>query len=80
LESPPGTLSLWAAFYQEPGNGNAEPHHNKRMIMLGLTKSLIFVVGLIIFTAYLIMAFEPPANKETLLAIENESTYAAILG
>jgi archaemetzincin len=39
------------------------------MIMLGLTKSLIFVVGLIIFTAYLIMAFEPPTYKETLSAI-----------
>ena len=39
------------------------------MIMLGPTKSSIFVVGLIIFTAYLIMAFEPPTYKETLLAI-----------
>lgn len=34
-------------------------------------KSLIFVVGLIIFTASLIMAFEPPTNKETLSAIGN---------
>jgi archaemetzincin len=39
------------------------------MIMSGLMKSLIFVVGLIIFTASLIMAFEPPTNKETLSAI-----------
>ncbi len=37
--------------------------------MSGLMKSLIFVVGLIIFTASLIMAFEPPTNKETLSAI-----------
>jgi archaemetzincin len=32
-------------------------------------KSLIFVVGLIIFRAALIMAFEPPTHKETLSAI-----------
>jgi len=39
------------------------------MIMSGLMRSLIFVVGLTIFTASLIMAFEPPTNKETLSAI-----------
>jgi len=38
------------------------------MIMSGLMRSLIFVVGLTIFTASLIMAFEPPTNKETLSA------------
>ena len=37
--------------------------------MSGLMKSLIFVVGLIFFTASLIMAFERPTNKETLSAI-----------
>jgi archaemetzincin len=39
------------------------------MIMSGLMRSLIFVVGLTIFTASLIMAFEPPTNKETLSTI-----------
>ena len=37
--------------------------------MSGLMKSLIFVVGLIIFTAALIMAFDPPTNLEILSAI-----------
>jgi len=37
--------------------------------MLGLMKSLIFVVGLTIFMASLIMAFELPTHKETLSAI-----------
>ena len=37
--------------------------------MLGLMKSLIFVVGLTIFMASFIMAFELPTHKETLLAI-----------
>lgn len=39
--------------------------------MSGLMKFLFFVVGLTIFTASLIMAFEPPTNKETLSAIGN---------
>jgi archaemetzincin len=39
------------------------------MIMSGFMKSLTFVVGLIIFTGSLIMAFEPPTNKERLTAI-----------
>ncbi len=37
--------------------------------MSGLMKSLIFVVGLTIFMASLIMAFELPTHKETLSAI-----------
>ena len=37
--------------------------------MLGLMKSLIFVAGLTIFMASLIMAFELPTHKETLSAI-----------
>ena len=37
--------------------------------MLGLMKSLIFVVGFTIFMASLIMAFELPTHKETLSAI-----------
>jgi archaemetzincin len=39
------------------------------MIMTGLIKSFIFIVGLIIFMAALSMAFEPPNNQEILLAI-----------
>jgi archaemetzincin len=39
------------------------------MTISGLMKSFIFIIGLIIFTAALIMAFEPLTNKETLLTI-----------
>jgi archaemetzincin len=39
------------------------------MIMSGLMKSLTFVVGMTIFSAALIMAFEPPTYKERLSAI-----------
>jgi hypothetical protein len=39
------------------------------MIMSGLMKSLTFVVGMTIFSAALIMAFEPPTYKESLSAI-----------
>ena len=39
--------------------------------MTDLIKSFTLIVGLIIFTAALIMAFEPPNNKEILAAIGN---------
>ena len=57
------------AFYQESGTDNDEYKYNKKMIMTGLMKSFSVIVGLIIFTAALIMAFEPPNNKEILEAI-----------
>jgi hypothetical protein len=56
-------------FYQKSRTDNAEHQYNKRMIMTGLMRSFIFIVGLIILTAALVMAFEPPNNKEIHLAI-----------
>ena len=65
----PGRCPNGQRFIKKPENGNAESSHNKKMIMLDLMKSLIFVAGLTIFMASLIMAFELPTHKETLSAI-----------
>ncbi len=56
-------------FFVESGTENTERSDNKLKIVSGLMKSFIFVVGLIIFTESLSMAFEMPSKKETLLAI-----------